>query len=222
MESNGKSDQIVAIIAASEFSVSKFRELKKMPGINFLAAVDGGYATCQKFKFMPGIVLGDFDSLGYEPSDINCFVYPKDKDESDLELALKKLYSDGYRKFRVFGALGARLDHTIAAIRACAIASSRGCDVEMYGIAETIVFLSGEGYFEKADLSGYTTKKPATVSLMPVISPCKGLSIRGLKYEADDADIDASGSLCLSNESTDNSILIGLEKGTIAIIINTV
>jgi thiamine pyrophosphokinase len=211
----------VAVIAASEFNKEKFLEMKNANLFEYYVAVDGGYERFVELEMVPDIALGDFDSLGYEPTGIRRSMFPREKDDSDLELTLERLFLDGYRQIYIFGALGGRLDHTLASLRSCAIASRRGCDIEMIGISEHIIFLTGEGYFERNDLTDCTDISPATVSLMPILSPCKGLFIRGLKYESDDAKIDDNGSLCLSNETTDDPILIGLEKGTIAIIINT-
>ncbi len=221
MCSVAKSEQRVAVIAASEFAVTKFLDMQRGGMFYYLVAVDGGYSRFLELDIEPDIALGDFDSLGYEPSGCKCSVYPREKDDSDLERALERIYLDGYRKITIFGALGGRLDHTLGNLRACAFASRRGCDIEIVGLFETVVMLSGEGYFEREDFSEYTDISPVTVSLMPILSPCEGLFIRGMKYEGDDIRIEDNGSICLSNESVDEPILIGLERGTIAMIINT-
>ncbi len=214
-------DKTAAIIAASDFARDKFEQMNEAGQFAYYVAVDGGYDRYAEMGFDPDFLLGDFDSLDKEPPFIRKARFPVEKDDSDLELTLWRMKTLGYEKSVVFGALGGRLDHTISNLRACAFANQRGMEVEIVGEREHIIFLSGENFWEVEDLHEYTKNSPATISIVPILSPVSELFIRGLKYESDDCKLDESGSLGLSNESTDEPILIGLKTGTVAIIINT-
>lgn len=220
-----------AIVAASEFNEEVFKIMDHNCVFDYCVAVDAGYQSLKDIERRPDIAVGDFDSLGKTPHDIRTVSYPQDKDESDLELAFKRLRGFGYQKVFVFGALGRRTDHTVASMRACAFASTPDMIVEMIGMNERIVFLTGETMWE---CESYKHDDPAplinrentpieeetTVSILPMRDPVRGLFMRGFKWEKDDFSLSNYATIGLSNKTTGEPILIGLESGTIAIIIN--
>lgn len=80
---------------------------------DFLVGIDGGLSSLQKNHLQPDLIVGDFDSLGYLPSEGNVHALPCQKDDTDLAYALKHGISLGYRDFFVQGCLGGRLDHSM-------------------------------------------------------------------------------------------------------------
>ncbi len=82
---------------------------------DFAVAADGGLLLAGRLGVEPDLTLGDFDSLGYVPEGERVRVFPARKDETDLMLACREGLSRGYRRFRLYGALGgARVSHTVA------------------------------------------------------------------------------------------------------------
>ena len=88
----------------------------------FIAA-DSGAATALQYGCIPGIVVGDFDSLdeslledlGKRGSEIRRAAV--EKDETDTELAVQVAIDEGATKITLVGALGGtRFDHTMANI----------------------------------------------------------------------------------------------------------
>lgn len=79
----------------------------------FVIASDSGYDRAKLLNIKPDIVLGDMDSTQYKEEIISsgAIIYPRDKDYSDTELAIRHLESDDY--FLVGGG-GGRLDHQLA------------------------------------------------------------------------------------------------------------
>ena len=206
-----------AIVAASEFNDDAFKKLQNEGAFDYIMAVDGGYAHLQKIEVRPDIVIGDFDSLGEEPFGIRACKFPVDKDDSDLQLAMRRLQIQEAERVFVFGALGGRLDHLLANLRVCAREAKRAKEIVLVGAKETAYILTG----------GCAWERPAgeidagkTLSIMQIEGPVQGLFVRGLKWEGDDLDITGKPSLCLSNVTTDAPILIGIDAGKIAIIVN--
>lgn len=93
------------------------RQLPELKDVD-LAAVDGGLDILRSMNITPIWAIGDFDS-GKDPVITGYPVYrhPVCKDETDTELALMKAEELGYKKVIVYGALGGRLDHTLANLR---------------------------------------------------------------------------------------------------------
>lgn len=207
----------VALVCASKFSESKFRKIDASENFDLIIAVDGGYQSLDEAKIKTDVAIGDFDSLGFEPAGIHVIKFPKDKDETDLELALNYSIEKGFEKAFVFGALGKRIDHTLSSIRACAFANKSGLDVEIVSEGEHVVLLTGEDAWTCKTISAGTT-----ISVIPILGKIEGLFLRGFKWEADDLKLEKFASLGQSNVSTGEPILIGLKNGTIAIVINCV
>ena len=90
--------------------------LSPRPG-DYVIAADGGYRTLKARGIEPDFVMGDFDSLGYRPDHPNVETHPVMKDDTDLGLAVRWALAHGRRKFVIAGALGGRLDQTIASLQ---------------------------------------------------------------------------------------------------------
>ena len=87
--------------------------LSPIPSDALVIAADGGLRHTEGLGLTPGIILGDFDSLGYVPADSR--VYPVEKDDTDAMLAVRVGLEQGCDFFVFYGAMdGPRLDHTVA------------------------------------------------------------------------------------------------------------
>ena len=84
---------------------------------DYVIAADGGYRSLQARGIEPDFVMGDFDSLGYRPDHPNVETHPVMKDDTDLGLAVRWALAHGYRRLVMAGALGGRLDQTIASLQ---------------------------------------------------------------------------------------------------------
>ena len=103
--------KICYIFGAGEQSSCDIR----LSGSDLVIAADGGFDYLKKLGLRADIVLGDFDSLSDSQNLPEDFIrYPKEKDDTDMMIAIKEGLARGYRTFRIYGGLGGRLDHTIA------------------------------------------------------------------------------------------------------------
>ncbi|MBA4379688.1 MAG: thiamine diphosphokinase, partial [Anaerolinea sp.] len=88
------------------------------PGDTLIAA-DGGTRYILALGLLPSVVIGDLDSLTtddkqrLEESGIQIRQYPRDKDDTDLALALHYAVEAGHREILVVAALGGRLDQSL-------------------------------------------------------------------------------------------------------------
>jgi thiamine pyrophosphokinase len=95
---------------------------------DLVVAADGGARAALALGRPPDLVVGDLDSLDPESraalAGAGCAfeIVPREKDETDLELALKAAAGRGATTIDVLGALGgARLDHALANVLALAL-----------------------------------------------------------------------------------------------------
>ena len=134
-----------ALIGASDFNAAYFAERAARGAFDAVIAVDGGFASLEAAGCVPDLALGDFDSLGFVPEDVPVKLFPAEKDASDMELALEEALTRGAGTVEVYGALGGRLDHTLANLLLLASFAERGLDVMAVGERERIALLVGPG-----------------------------------------------------------------------------
>ncbi len=177
-----------------------------------IIAVDGGLRSLEEVGVKPDVALGDFDSLGYVPTGMRTVRFSKDKDKSDMELALKRAKSQRFDNAVVFGALGGRLDHTLANMGVFSKYSELGLKVTVIDDDTAVFFLTGPDIFEAPALES------GVVSVFAMSDVTEGVFERGMKWDLDDVVLTNRESIGLSNELIGEAVMIGVEKGTICVI----
>ncbi|SHJ40462.1 thiamine diphosphokinase [Parasporobacterium paucivorans] len=176
-------------------------------------AADGGFAYLQDLGVKADIVLGDFDSIEEIPQHPNLVVHPKEKDDTDMMLAVQEGLDRGYRRFIILGGMGGRLDHTYANIQVLAFIAGQGGRGFLYGedMAVTVVE-NGEMHF------GH--EKEGIISVFAACDTAKGVTLTGLKYELSDARLTRSRPLGISNEFIGMESDVSVAEGSIVIMWN--
>lgn len=200
-----------ALVGASEFNSTHFAEAAEDGLFDYIIAVDGGYSSLEAIGIMPDLALGDFDSLGYTPKNVRACAFPVHKNESDMELALQRAKRRKMDEVVIYGALGGRLDHTLANLQLFAAYSEKGLSVTAVGMQEQIAFLTGPGTFEIPAL------EEGTVSVFAMNDKCRGAFEVGLEYPLEECTLTNRTSLGLSNQLQGEAAVVGVEKGTLAI-----
>ncbi|MDO5131821.1 MAG: thiamine diphosphokinase [Eubacteriales bacterium] len=185
-------------------------EIPVRPG-DLVVAVDAGLSRLLAQGIAPDLVLGDFDSLEkkYAPylealerkHPEKLLRLPCEKDDTDTVYAAKVCLERGYRKIIIYGALGGRLDHTIANIQTLAFLREQGVFGYMLekrpdkGVWRTtlVSVLRGERVLLPGEFEG-------TFSLFALDSCLKGVTLEGMKYPLHDAELTNAFPLGVSNE----------------------
>lgn len=156
------------------------RALAEAPDALMVAA-DGGARVARDYGVSLDVIIGDMDSVGdetlarLEAQGVDILRYPAEKNETDLELALQWAAEQGIRWMRVFGAMGGRLDQTLANIYLLALPALRGCDVRLVSHNQAAWMLPpGDHTIDGA--------KGDTVSLIPVGGPVSAIKTQNLHY----------------------------------------
>lgn len=194
------------------FAAGDVFESISIPADSYIIAADAGYENARKLDIVPNLVIGDFDSLGTIPSDIETVKYPAEKDYTDTELAIRIGIEKGYSAFTVIGALGGeRFEHTVANLQLAAGISKEGCDITLTdGITFIKAITDGKAEFD-AGFDGY-------ISVFSFDGDSSGVTLKGLKYELYDVVLPCTGTLGVSNEFKGIPSEISVKKGTLLII----
>lgn len=170
---------------------------------DIVVAVDGGLQALLAQGIGPDLVLGDFDSL---PESLRPFLadleerapdkllrLPREKDDTDTVHAARVCLARGYREFWLYGALGGRLDHTMANIQTLAWLKERGADGYLVGKNVLATVLEGEEVLLPAGFAG-------TFSLFALDRKVSGVTLKGMKYPLEGAELANTFPLGVSNE----------------------
>ena len=186
--------------------------IKKRNG-DLIIAADGGYRYLDEAGIKPDIVIGDFDSLGTVPSGDNVIKLNPVKDITDMDAAVNAGIEKNFAEFHIYGACGGRIDHTFANIQLIASLAQRKIKAFIHDRDTVITAICCESIRFDASYKGF-------VSVFSHSDECRGVFIKGLKYELDNAVLKNTFPLGVSNEfiSADSEITIG--QGT-AIVVYT-
>ncbi len=185
-------------------------------------AVDAGFYYCEPFGVDPDLIIGDMDSVKEkgEWSDIEEImeenpemveILSTEKDDTDTLAAIKAGFARGYRRFCLFGALGKRLDHTIANIQCLSyILNQGGKGYIMDGKMEITAI--------KNDTIRYAADSQGTLSLFALGERAEGVSIKGMKYLLEDAVVTNDFPIGISNEFIGEEAEITVRNGMLLLI----
>ena len=177
------------------------------PG-DFLIAADGGLRHLAHWKLTPDLLVGDLDSLEEIPEGVPCKRFPREKDATDLSLALDEAMARGYRHIVLTGAWGGRPDHAAGNLQLLAKAAHRGCFAQLLCGGFTATALAGG--------SALALCGNGTVSVFAWGGQATGVAIRGLQYPLENADLRDDTPLGVSN-TLHGEGTISLEHGTLLV-----
>ena len=178
---------------------------------DFIIAADAGYLHLSALAAEADLVVGDFDSMTEKPKHPNIIVYPSVKDKTDTILAIDEGLRHGYRTFVILGGLGGRLDHTLANIQALSYIAVTGGRGYLLGSGTAVTVIRDAGMSFDRDNKG-------VVSVFCCGETALGVSLRGLKYELENAEMHAAMPLGVSNEFIGVQSDITVKSGTLAVL----
>ncbi len=200
-----------ALVAASDFNAADFESREANGQFDCVIAVDGGFAHLRELGVVPDLTIGDFDSLGYVPDGEDVIVHPVHKDKSDLELVLDYVLERRFESAVVYGALGGRLDHSVANLQMCARFAEAGLDLLLVGTDAAVKILVGPGEYS------LPVCDRGTVSVFSAVDESRGVTERGLEYPLEGATLTNRTTLGLSNELIGQPASISVANGTLLI-----
>lgn len=183
-----------------------------------IIAADSGLHLAYDHSVMPSVVAGDMDSV--DPPQLEMAVeaksiiekYPRDKEETDFEIAL--LCARAYKAdaLLVIGGGGDRLDHLFANVSVLAGPLTSPWISDMITDNEH-VFICRPG--QERTIAG---KAGDTLSIIPIGGDAGGVKTTGLKWELKSETLDVHAARGVSNELTGDDATVSVSGGVVAII----
>lgn len=187
-------------------------------GEDLVIALDGGLVFCAENGIIADYIIGDFDSLLCEKQSLlekypqeRVMRLPCEKDDTDMLAAIKFAMEKGISDFVIYGGLGGRLSHTIANIQCLMYLKERGCTGILVGKNTRVFLLKNETVTFDKGHAGY-------ISVFSYSEKAEGVTLKGLKYELEDAELKADFPLGVSNEFTGKEAQVSVREGVLLLV----
>ena len=183
---------------------------------DLIICADGGTRHALALGLKPNLVIGDMDSIQkeqwqqLEKTDVPIELYPRDKNETDLELAITRAIELKPSEIIITAALGGRLDQTLANIALLADVRLLTFDVRLDDGAEEIFFCR-----KQAQIEG---RSGDIVSLIPWGSPVHGIQTQGLRWVLNSETLYPEKTRGISNELVNTTAVVEISSGDLLII----
>jgi len=182
---------------------------------NLVLGADGGAHYADTLNVTVDAIIGDLDSLSdlerKALSHTEFVSYPAEKDKTDLELALLYAEEQGADRIIIVGAIGGRMDLTIANMLLITHASLSSSRIEIWHGEQTGWVIKPPG----EDISG---NPGDIVSLIPIGGYASGITTRGLKYSLKDEELSMVTARGISNLMESPFAHIKLSKGLLLVV----
>ncbi len=177
---------------------------------DLIIAADGGYRYLINAGINPDIIIGDFDSLGLIPEGDNIVRLNPVKDITDMQAAVDEGIKRGYTEFHLYGACGGRIDHTLANIQLIANLAQKNISAFIHSDVIITAICNSTLRFDD-NCSGY-------ISVFSHSDKSEDVSIKGLKYNLDNAELSNSFPLGISNEFVGKKSEISVKNGVLIVV----
>ena len=205
----------IAIVAGGELDESLLDRIKQS---ELIIGVDRGAWWLFSRNVKPTIAIGDFDSISegqlevLKKAQIPIKKYSKEKNETDLELAVVLACQEKPERIEIFGAIGSRLDHSLAGVSLLASCLEKNIPARIVTKTSELTLFSRNVTVSKNNQYTYLSLLPWTQEIC--------VSITGCKYYGKDVLIKRGESRGVSNEIVGKEAQIEISSG-IALLIQS-
>lgn len=207
----------ILIFTNGENNLSR-EELEEILPVDKIICANGGTILALNMNLIPDIIVGDIDSIPNNVLEkirgekIEWKIYPKEKDETDLELAVREALKYNSKIIYFVGLLGRRIDHTLSNL--FFLERVKGKGIEVLILDEKIRITLMLGREEKI----FWGNEGEIISLIPLSEKVEGITLEGLKYPLNNGVLYRSLTRGISNEFISKEAKIKISSGTLIII----
>lgn len=183
---------------------------------DFIICADGGTRHALALGLKPALVIGDMDSIPkdqwqeLEKAGVSIELYPRDKNETDLELAINRAIEDKPQQIVIIAALGGRLDQTLGNIVLLTDVRLMIFDVRLDDGVEEIFFCR-----DQAQVQG---RSGDIVSLIPWQGAVSNIQTKGLKWVLQNETLYPDKTRGISNEMLGETASISIGSGLLLVV----
>jgi thiamine pyrophosphokinase len=191
---------------------------------DYIICADGGTQHALALALQPNLIIGDMDSLEkgqlekLQKSGVSIELYPRDKNETDLELAINRAIELNPTQIVIMAALGGRLDQTLANITLLTdsrlstlrLSSGQAFDIRLDDGVEEIFICR-----DQVQVHG---RSGDLVSLIPWQGAVSEVETLNLKWPLYKETLYADKTRGISNEMTDDTASISIGSGLLLIV----
>jgi thiamine pyrophosphokinase len=214
----------ILIFANGELpDLDKARALVKAD--DYIICADGGARHALALGATPQLVIGDMDSAAKDEVErlkkmnVPIELYPRDKNETDLELALNHALEKRPSSILIIGALGGRFDQILGNISLLSDSRLSALDCHLDDGVEEVFFCRGRsGAPSRAFNRGIQGRRGDIVSLIPWNGAVKGIRTNGLRWPLDNEALYPDKTRGISNEMLNSAAEVSIEAGSLLII----
>ena len=205
------------IVTGVEINKNFLKKHLRINKYDIIIAVDKGLETLDILNINPNYVVGDFDSIDktilrkYENTQIEIIKLNPEKDLTDTHSAINLAIGLKSKKIIIIGAIGTRLDHTIANIHILKLAIDKGINIKIINETNEITLINNS-------IKIYKDQNYKYISLIPLTTTVENITLKGFKYPLTKRTLYIGDSLGISNEQLQQEGEIQLEKGILILI----
>ena len=194
--------------------LNKARDLLRADDL--IICADGGTHHALALGVIPNLVIGDMDSIQkeqwheLEKAGVTIELFPRDKNETDLELAINRAVEYEPQQIIIIAALGGRLDQTIGNIALLTDLQLATFDVRLDDGAEEKFICR-----DQVEVHG---RSGDIVSLIPWGESARGVQTQNLKWQLNSETLYPDKTRGISNEMTSDTASVKIESGLLLII----
>lgn len=184
---------------------------------DYLVAADGGAHHALALGRRLNAIVGDLDSLDsalvaqFVATGSEIVRYPVVKDQTDLELAIEFALQQGVEELLLIGALGGRLDQTLANLL---ILAQRAWPVQL-----TLIEHNQLAQLLRPGQTLYLQARPGDiVSALPLSDSVTGITYTGMRYPLANATLHLGSTRGISNEVATTPATVTIATGRLLII----
>jgi thiamine pyrophosphokinase len=169
-------------------------------------AADAGARTALTLGFTPDLVIGDFDSLDISTiGDLPRETFPRNKDQTDGQLAIERAIERGATELYLVGFLGGvRLDMTLANV----------WFLTAIEISAVLLDDRNEARLLRGPAEHTWTPEPSeVVSLLPVTASAEGVTTTGLRWSLEGETLQRGETRGVSNEPNEAEASVAVSAG---------
>ncbi len=203
----------VAIISGAPHAWLDLEAIKS----SFIIGVDRGALTLVKQGIRPHLAIGDFDSVTesefelIKESALEMFELPAEKNETDTEVALNVAIAKQATEVFIYGALGGRIDHSLANIRLLLQFAKKGMSITLVNQKNALTVLSPGQHEIKHPGLPY-------ISFFALESTVENLTLKHLKYPLQNYTLAQDDIRCISNETIEPLFNVSFSNGYLLMI----